>query len=107
MFQTTQASTSWSISWRGEGYAVDRVTSGQDAAKLVPKAKPKSKAKPVDKLADKLAGLLAKKDKPEEVCKILKANKTATKVHGALGKLYHDSGHTCQVYRKIRPLIGK
>lgn len=85
----------------GEGYAVDRVASGQDAAKLVPKAKPKLK------LADKLAGLLAKKDKPEEVCKILKANKTATKVHGALGKLHHDSGHTCQVYRKIKPLIGK
>ena len=85
----------------GEGYAVDRVASGQGVGKLVPKAKP------VVKLADKLAGLLAKKDKPEEVCKILKANKTATKVHGALGKLYRDSGHTCQVYRKIRPLIGK
>ena len=89
------------------GYAVDRVASGQGVGKLVPKPKPKAKAKPVDKLADKLAGLLAKKDKPEEVCKILKANKTATKVHGALGKLYRDSGHTCQVYRKIKPLIGK
>ena len=101
LFQATQASTSWSIFLTGEGYAVDRVASGQGVAKLVPKAKP------VDKLADKLAGLLAKKDKPEEVRKILKANKTATKVHGALGKLYRDSGHTCQVYRKIRPLIGK
>ena len=85
----------------GQGYVVDRVASGKDAGKLVPKAKPKPK------LTDKLAGLLAKKDKPEEVCKILKANKTATKVHGALGKLHHDSGHTCQVYRKIKPLIGK
>ena len=85
----------------GQGYVVDRVASGKDAGKLVPKAKPKPK------LTDKLAGLLAKKDKPEEVCKILKANKTATKVHGALGKLHHDSGHTCQVYRKIKSLIGK
>ena len=91
----------------GEGYAVDRVTSGQGVGKLVPKAKPKPRPRPVDKLTDKLAGLLAKKGKPEEVRKILKANKTATKVHGALGKLHHDSGHTCQVYRKIKSLIGK
>ena len=85
----------------GEGYAVDRVTSGQDAAKLKPKAKP------VDKLADKLAGLLAKKDKPEEVRKILKANHDRSAVNVALIGLYRDTKHAGQVYRKIRPLIGK
>ena len=89
----------------GEGYAVDRVASGQGVGKLVPK--PKSKAKPVDKLADKLAGLLAKKDKPEEVRKILKANHDRSAVNVALIGLYRDTKHAGQVYRKIKPLIGK
>ncbi len=77
----------------GEGYAVDRI--GASAKK----AKPKQD--------DKLAGLLGKKDKPEEVRKILKAHKGAVEVNAALCKLYRDNEHTKAVYWKIKPFIGK
>ncbi len=83
----------------GEGYAVDRVSSDQGAVK--------AKVKPNPKPADKLAGLLAKEDKPVEVRKILRRHKSTVQVNRALNRLYRDSGHTGQVYKKIKPLIGR
>lgn len=65
--------------------------------------KPQIEQKPVSELVE----LLAKEDKPEEVCGILKAHSDGKAVCEALDKLYRDNKHTSKVYKKIKPFIGE
>ena len=59
------------------------------------------------KPAGELVELLAKEDKPEEVRRILKTRRDGKMVREALDKLYRDNKHTSEVYKKIKPLVGK
>lgn len=51
--------------------------------------------------------ILAKADKPAEVSKILETHRKPTAVSSALNSLCRDSKHAGEVYRKIKPFIGK
>ncbi len=54
-----------------------------------------------------LSKILSKADMPAEVSKILEAHGRPTAVSSALNSLYRDSKHAGEVYRKIKPFIGK
>ncbi len=96
-----------------QGFRVDRVGASWKKGDAKQKQKLGSRQKPNPaqthklKSASKLTRLLAKEDKPEEVCRILHEHHSGKSVCEALDKLYRDNKHTSKVYREIKPLVGK